>query len=326
MPTTPASQPSRRAFVSQCMAGAAGLSLSPCLVADAQAQDEPQKSLPSAQTPGWIDAHVHVWTPDITRYPLAPQFKIADMQPPSFTDTELLSHCKPAGVERIVLIQMVFYQYDHSYMLHVMQAHPGTFSGVGLIDHRSPQLSARIGELADNGIRGFRLHSQGDADSWVDDPGMHQLWRQAAEQGLAICPLINPTDIPYVDALCEKFPETTVVVDHFARIGVSGTIEQEPLDRLCRLARFPNTHVKTSAFYALGKKAAPYEDLIPMIRRLLDSYGPERLMWGSDCPYQVQGNYTYAPSLALIRDRIDFLSPTDRQWLLRGTAEKVFFA
>ncbi|MEO8272184.1 MAG: amidohydrolase family protein [Aureliella sp.] len=322
--TNSPSHPSRRSFINQCAAGATALALSPPLIANAQAASQDKQ--PEVKSPGWIDAHVHVWTPDVKRYPLGPDFNVGDMQPPSFTDTELLSHCQPVGVDRVVLVQMSFYQYDHSYMLHVMQEHPGTFSGVGLIDHRSPQLSERIGELAASGVRGFRLHSMGDADAWVDDPGMHRLWRQAADDGLAVCPLINPTDIPYVDALCEKFPDTIVVVDHFARIGVSGTIEQEPLDGLCRLARFPNTHLKTSAFYALGKKSAPYDDLIPMIRRVLDSYGPERLMWGSDCPYQVQDGGSYEASLVLIRDRIDFLSDSDRKWLLRGTAEKVFFA
>ena len=324
MMPNPPSHPSRRSFVNQCLAGATALSLPPPLLAATQAAAQDKRT--EASSPGWIDAHVHVWTPDVKHYPLGPNFKVADMQPPSFTDAELLSQCKPVGVDRIVLVQMSYYQTDHSYMLHVMREHPGTFSGVGLIDHRSPQLSQRIGELTASGIRGFRLHSMGDADAWVDDPGMHRLWHQAAEDGFAICPLINPSDIPYIDALCEKFPDTTVVVDHFARIGISGTIEKEPLVGLCHLARFPKTHVKTSAFYALGKKTAPYDDLTPMIRRLLDSYGPERLMWGSDCPFQVQDGQTYESSLALIRDRIDFLSASDRQWLLRGTAEKVFFA
>lgn len=324
MMTIPPSQPSRRSFINQCVASATALSLPPALLA--KGQSAAQDKQPEGNSPGWIDAHVHVWTPDVKHYPLSPNFKVADMQPPSFTDAELLSHCKPVGVDRIVLVQMSFYHYDHTYMLHVMREHPGTFSGIGLIDHRSPQLSDHIRELTASGIRGFRLNSMGDTHAWGDDPGMLRLWHQAAEEGLAICPLIKPTDIPYVDALCEKFTDTTVVIDHFARIGVSGTIEEEPLDGLCRLARFPHTHVKTSAYYGLGKKTAPYDDLIPMIRRLLDSYGPERLMWGSDCPFQVQRGQSYESSLALIRDRIDFLSDSDRQWLLRGTAEKVFFA
>ncbi len=64
--------------------------------------------------------------------------------------------------------------------------------------------------------------------------------------------------------------------------------------------------------------------LMEVYRRLFDAFGPQRLMWGSDCPYQIQGIHNYAASISLVRDRLDFLSAEDRQWLLRKTAEQVF--
>jgi predicted TIM-barrel fold metal-dependent hydrolase len=116
-----------------------------------------------------------------------------------------------------------------------------------------------------------------------------------------------------------------VVIDHFARIGLSGQVDPQQLAQLCALAKFPKVHVKTSAFYALGKKKAPYTDLLPMIRQVVDAYSPKRLMWASDCPFQVEGGHTYASSIELIRDRADFLSASDKEEMLRGTAERVFF-
>ncbi len=303
----------RRAFGGAMIAGAATLA------------SRPVDSAQPADSGGWIDAHVHVWHPDTSKYPLSPRFDESAMNPKSFTAAELLSHSGPSGVKRIVLIQMSFYEYDHRYMFEVMDAHPGMFSAVALIDHRADDVTEKMTELADRGARGFRLHSRGDAKDWVDNAAMAKLWQKAASDGLAVCPLINPQDMVHVAALCTKFPQTTVVVDHFARVGISGTIEPDRLDELCRLARFPNVHVKTSAFYALGKKAPPYDDLKPMIRRVLDAFGAERLMWASDCPFQVQGDHSYEASIALIRDRSDFLSENDKQWLLRGTADKVFF-
>jgi len=62
-----------------------------------------------------------------------------------------------------------------------------------------------------------------------------------------------------------------------------------------------------------------------MIRRLVDAYGVERLMWASDSPFQVQNGHTYAGSIELVRDRLEFLSASDREWLLRKSAERVFF-
>ena len=275
----------------------------------------------------WIDAHVHVWTPDVKKYPLAEGFQVSNMQPPSFTPEELFAHSKPAGVARIVLIQMSFYRFDNSYMLEVMRAHPGVFSGVGIVDHHDPKVSAKMRELAAAGVRGFRLHARGDAAAgWVNDPGMASVWKTARAENLAVCPLINPADLVHVDALCKKFPGTRVVIDHFARVGITGEIVPAELDALCRLARYEDVHVKTSAFYALGKKQPPYDDLGPMIRRVVDAFGPSRLMWASDCPFQVEGDHTYEASIALIRDRLDFLSASDKESMLRGTAEKVFFS
>ena len=83
--------------------------------------------------------------------------------------------------------------------------------------------------------------------------------------------------------------------------------------------------VKVSAFYALGKKQSPHLELVPMIKRLFESYGPQRLMWASDAPYQVQGENNYKAWISLVRDKLDFLSDDDRQWLLRKTAARVYF-
>ena len=141
-----------------------------------------------------------------------------------------------------------------------------------------------------------------------------------------MCLLADPDALPAVATMCAKHPKTTVVIDHFARIGMKGEINEGDVDRLCRLADFPHVHVKTSAFYALGKKAAPYTDMGPLIHRLRDAYGANRLMWASDCPFQVEGGHTYADSIAVIRDRLDFLTAEDKSWMLRKTAEKVFFS
>ncbi|MBL8798658.1 MAG: hypothetical protein JNM56_32490 [Planctomycetia bacterium] len=59
-----------------------------------------------------IDAHVHVWTPDLSHYPLAPGYTVENMKPRSFTPDELFKHSRPAGVERINLIQMSFYGFE----------------------------------------------------------------------------------------------------------------------------------------------------------------------------------------------------------------------
>src|SRR5205085_10775641 len=103
----------------------------------------------------WIDAHVHVWTPDTDRYPLAPGFKKENMQPRSFTPEELFKHCKPAGVGRINLIQMSFYGYDNSYMLEAIAKYPDVFVGTAVINPLGKDPAREMEELAKKGVRAF---------------------------------------------------------------------------------------------------------------------------------------------------------------------------
>jgi predicted TIM-barrel fold metal-dependent hydrolase len=280
----------------------------------------------AAAVEGFIDAHVHVWTPDVAAYPLAKGFTTAAMEPASFTAEELLTICRPIGVSRVVLIQMSFYGFDNSYMLDSIRRHPGVFAGVAVVDHRQPGLQGVVSGLADQGVRGFRLYADRvRAESWVADEAMDAMWRYGADSRLAMCLLADPDALPAIDHMCAAHPQTPVVIDHCARIGMRGEIDRTALDRLMRLARFPRVHVKLSAFYALGRKQPPYDDLGGMIRKLRDSFGAERLMWATDCPYQEGPGHGYAASLALVRDRLDFLSAEDRSAILRDTAGRLFF-
>jgi len=312
---------SRREFiqattVSGSMIGTLGLGTLAETVASSAFQNEPE----------WIDAHVHVWTPDTKKYPLSDAYKVSDMVPKSFTPEELFSHCKPQRVTKIVLIQMSFYGFDNQYMLDCMEKHPGVFSGVAIVDENKPGLKMTMSSLGKKGVLGFRLYTDRDkASKWKDSLGMKEMWSHAAETGQSMCLLANPDALPFVNSMCELYPKTRVIVDHFARIGVSGSIDKVALDDLCRLSKYDNVFVKTSAFYALGQKKAPYKDLSPMIQRLVSEFGAKRLMWASDCPYQVIEGHNYADSIGLIRDQLKFLTSEDKQWMLRGTAEKVFF-
>lgn len=312
----PVLAPSRRQFLQAAAATGLWTMANQTVLAE-QGQDQ--------RSQGFIDAHVHVWTPDLKRYPLAAGYRREDMQPASFTPEELFEHARPAGVTRVTLIQMSYYGFDNSYMLDMMTKHPGVFSGVAVIDENA-QPARRMVELREQGVRGFRI-APGDRrpDQWLAGEGMQAMWRQGAESGLSMCCLINPEFLPAVGQMCDKHPQTPVVIDHFARVGIDGTIRKSELDQLCALAKHKNVAVKVSAYYALGKKSPPYTDLLPMIRRVVDAYGPERLMWASDCPFQVVPPHTYRPSIDLIREHADFLSGSDREWLLRKTAERVFF-
>ncbi|MGY8826235.1 MAG: amidohydrolase family protein [Candidatus Latescibacterota bacterium] len=244
---------------------------------------------------GYIDAHVHVWTQDAEKYPLAGNYSVEDVRPPLFLPEDILSHARPCGVERVVLVQMSYYGFDNRYMLDVMRDYDGVFSGIAVVDVEAERPDDEMRRLSKEGVRGFRVQPRGDMGRWLDGTGY------------------------------ERFAATPVIVDHLCRIGAGQPIVDKDIDALCALAQYPQVMVKVSAFYALGAKKPPYTDLDPLIRRVYEAFGAERLMWASDCPYQVQDEHSYAASVDLVEKRLDFLSEQEREQLLGGTAAAFFF-
>src|SRR5687767_11617411 len=148
-----------------------------------------------------IDSHVHVWTDDRKRYPRAPGEP--DYSPTRFTPEDLFRHSIPAGVSRVVLIQMSFYRFDNSYMLDTIRQHPGIFSGVAVVDSTAPAPSQKMLELARWGVRGFRISPGSSPARWLDADGMRAMWAAGATHALAMCPLIGPDALPRLDRMCE---------------------------------------------------------------------------------------------------------------------------
>jgi len=299
----------------------AAIAAGAAMIAPALAADE---KLP------WIDAHSHIWPPETDTFPLAAGKTKKDLDPPSFTDDELMKIARPEGVGRVVLIQHSGYHlWDNSYLLDAVKRHPKLFRVQGMVDDHQPDPGAAMKKLLPQGVTGFRItpfvRAKDEQAKWLETPGMEEMWKTGAKTRQAMCLLINPSDLAATDAMCAKHPDTPVVIDHFARIGADGEMREKDVAALVRLARHKHAHVKISAYYALGKKKPPHDELAPMIRQLLDGFGPKRLMWASDSPYQVQGANTYKASIGLVRDRLDFLTKTDREWLLAKAAESVFF-
>lgn len=277
----------------------------------------------------FIDAHVHVWTPDTIHYPLARGFRPEDMTPRSFTPDELFSHCRPCGVTRINLIQMSYYGTDNSYMLHMIGLHRGTLVGTAVIDPLAPAPERQMIELARQHVRAFRIRppmSGQPVASWLRPEGFTRMFTAGAKHNLAMSCLIDPDALPELHRMCARYPDTPVIIDHLCRIGVDGNIRARDVDALCAMSAHRRVMVKVGAFYALGRKQAPYLDLASLIERVVRAFGPERCMWESDCPFQVADGHHYRDSIDLVRTRLDFLSATDRDWLLRRTAEEFFFS
>ena len=180
----------------------------------------------------WIDAHSHIWPPETDTFPLAAGQTKKDLKPPSFTDDELMAIARPEGVGRVVLIQhSVYHLFDNSYLIDVVRRHPKLFRIQGMVDDHLPYPGEAMKKLLPQGVTGFRItpfiRKPEERSKWLETPGMIEMWKTGAVTRQAMCLLIDAADLPSTDQMCERYPDTPVVIDHFARIGVDGQMRRQ---------------------------------------------------------------------------------------------------
>jgi predicted TIM-barrel fold metal-dependent hydrolase len=264
-----------------------------------------------------LDPHVHVWKHD-PKYPFA-----EGARPPErdATPETLLELMKANGVAKTVIIQVIHYRYDNSYLSDVLRRYPKTFQGVCRVDPLDPAAPDHLSQHTAQGFRGVRLSPAGNASGdWFRGPLMPPLWKRCSELKVPMTVLAPITRMPEVALLLEKLPDLMVVIDHMADCPVDQPAE---LEKLIALKRYPNLFVKISHTWSISKQPYPWLDAQDFVKRLHQAYGPERLMWATDWPI-VEGHSTYAKALSVVRDEMKFLNGDDLHWILSKTIERVW--
>jgi predicted TIM-barrel fold metal-dependent hydrolase len=264
-----------------------------------------------------IDPHVHVWKHD-SKFPFAESARVPERDA---TPEMLLDLMKANGVSKTVIIQVIHYRYDNSYLAGVLKRFPGTFLGVCRVDPLNPAAPDHLSALAGEGFRGVRLSPAGDASGdWFQGPLMPPLWKRCRDLKIPMTVLAPITRMPDVALLLEKTPELTVVVDHMADCPIDRPAE---LEKLIALRRYPNVFVKISHTWSISRQDYPWRDAQEYVKRLHQTFGPQRLMWATDWPI-VEDRSTYARALDVVREEMGFLNADDKRWMLSKTIERVW--
>ncbi len=286
-----------------------------------------------------VDAHVHVHSSDIESYPLTQGFTKGDFWYPSMTPEDYTHYGRRFGAVKANLVQPTWYGLDHSYIIDCIANAPGQYVGTGIVpamsDAALPPPNRAMLALSERGIRAFRIRGGtaradfGMGARWMDAPGYDAMFETAANHGLALSFLMGPDDLPEIDRMCSRYPDTRVVIDHVAGIRVrGGSVNDRQVGALCGLARHRNVTVKLGPFHVLSEQPPPFLDLLPLLHRVIEAFGPERCMWETDVGGPVpmsEPEAVYAATVELVLEHADFLSDGDREWVLFRTAEGVFF-
>lgn len=259
-----------------------------------------------------VDSHLHAWSEDRERYPRTDT-------PYRASPELLLDYMDEAGVDHAVIVLPQYYRYDNRILADTLRRYPGRFAGVGVVDPRGPGAADALQRLwEEDGIRGVRLRATIEPE-WFGHPDTAPLWRRAGELKLPLCLLGRPEHVPAMRGLVEQFPETPVVIDHFAQIPAAGGPDAPAFRTLLGLADFPNVTIKLSGLHYWGGGRYPWPAAQPALRAAVERFTPERVMWGSDWPHILFGG-GYIRCLNFVRRELPWLSEAGRERILGGTA------
>lgn len=287
-------------------------------------------SLSNAMSLRVIDSHLHVWA---NAQEASLGFAYA-VPPPEALQNDgsvnaLMRQMDANGVDGALIVQPINYKFDHSYVLQAIQKHPKRFKGMYLHNPHDSDPLARLDDFCLQGFVGVRFNP------YLWDSLGPQKWRNMSQgSGLDVYRRCGELQMPvgimcfqglslhYDDIvqLLEQSPKTICILDHFGFTKLDDEGESA-FQQIVSLAKYPQVHVKISALFRLGDDY-PYE----RVRKerflpLLQAFGSERLLFGSDFPYVLEQPQGYSVH-KLVASWID--KEEDRQNILSGTAERLF--
>jgi len=287
-------------------------------------------ALAAPAAPVVVESHIHLFAADQKRFPYHPN---ATYRPPAQPLEEYVRFARAAGIAHAVIIHPEPYQDDHRYLEHCFanQPSPGFFTGTCLFDPIAAETPARMAALVakhPGNIVGLRIHATQDSklppttsgairDRDLRAPALRATIRKAHELGLAIQFHMNPFYAPRVAELAGEFGDTPMILDHLVR-AAHGLPEE--YREVLRLARFPKMVMKFSSVQYSSKQAYPHDDAKPLIRRVWDAFGPERVIWGS-LGHSLDD---FRKNDALLDRMFDFASARDRARIRGEVALRLF--
>jgi predicted TIM-barrel fold metal-dependent hydrolase len=196
-----------------------------------------------------------------------------------------------------------------AYVVRIDPLDPELESLMAGVRHRPGALCLRIVPIPEAGE--LELYERGGFNPFFEAAERYQVpifcWFPGRSNSLA------PT--------LERFPALQLILDHCGLSRDEGNFAHQ-LDQVCQMARFPNLALKwCHAPSQLSQQRYPFADVLPHLRRALDAFGPQRVMWASDHT-QSKTHHSWAEALFYLRDS-DQLSETEKEWILGRTARTI---
>lgn len=231
-----------------------------------------------------IDAHQHFWQ-------LAA--RAGGWPPPSlaaiyrdFAPEDLAPLLAQHGVSGTVLVQSLPSEDDTRWLLALADRADFIRAVVGWTDLLAPDAPAEIARLASNTkLKGLRPMLQDISDDqWIANPALAPALSAMVEHGLRFDALVLPRHLPALLQCARDYPRLAIVIDHAAKPPIADAAFGRWREDLAQLAALPNVHCKLSGLVTEAKPDWNVGDLRPYVAHVLEVFGAQRVIWGSDWP------------------------------------------
>lgn len=256
-----------------------------------------------------IDSHQHFWRLSER----AGYWPPADLQAiyRDFSPSDIEPLLQRNGVRGTVLVQTLPTVQDTEYMLGLTAQNEFILGVIGWVDLEGPDAFACIARLAKNTkLKGLRPMLQDIADDhWIENPTLAPAIQAMQEHQLAFDALVLPRHLEPLLHFAEKYPDLPIVIDHAAKPLIADGLVEPWLSDMKKLAALPQVHCKLSGLLTEAGSTPRAEMLKPYVDSIIDNFGPERVLWGSDWPV-VRLASDYDSWLAMV---MEFIAPLSLQ-------------
>jgi len=273
-----------------------------------------------------VDAHHHIWDLTVRDQPWTTEL------PPlrrSFGFAELSPHLQTHDVDGTVLVQTITVAGETPELLDLAARQPMVLGVVGWVNLADPDVAGRLAELraAPGGqhLAGIRHQVQEEPDPrWLCRPDVRRGLAAVADAGLAYDLLITPPQLAAAIETVADLPELRFVLNHAGKPRIRDRQLEPWRDLIGQLARHGNVTCKLSGLVTEADPAAwAVDDLRPYADTLFDTFGPERLMFGSDWPVCLLAA-SYDQVITAAEQLTAGLSGAERAAVFGGTAARAY--
>lgn len=268
-----------------------------------------------------IDAHQHYWNPLRGDYDWMPMDNLVLARPwlPDDLNPELAAH----GVAKTVLVQAAATVQETEYLLGIADATDSVAGVVGWIDFEKPGDLAHLRRLARHPkFCGVRPMIQDIADDdWMLRDDVQWGFRALVDLDLTLDALGFARHLDNFHTILTRYRDMRVVIDHIMKPQIRDHPDglENWRDGMTRLARDTSAYCKLSGLATEASQGWTTDDLRPYAAHVLDVFGPDRVMWGSDWPVcLLRASYSEWRNAAL--DLTAYLGAAERERVFGGTA------